>query len=175
MIIIQFCYCCRFIRQMGDSMEKPTICIGENKDTDQLRSNCEANQRICFRCTRIVQFLYFLIPKFPVSNNLLCLYSPVCVGPGQNPNCWFSHAQAQTVFLQQVLYRKDSLIFLNHETGKILNVNIGPSDERTNARQLFIVSIISILNQCAHGDKKIFNLLIRLNLFYLCILKIFVL
>ena len=30
-------------------MEKPTICIGENKDADQLRGNREADQRLCFR------------------------------------------------------------------------------------------------------------------------------
>ena len=30
-------------------MRKPTICIGENKGADQLRSNCEADQRLCFR------------------------------------------------------------------------------------------------------------------------------
>ena len=30
-------------------MEKPTICICENKGADQLRSNCEADQRLCFR------------------------------------------------------------------------------------------------------------------------------
>ena len=44
--------------------------------------------------TRIVQFLYFIDPKFPASNHLLRLYSPVCVGPGRNPNCWVSHAHA---------------------------------------------------------------------------------
>ena len=41
-------------------MGKPTICIGENKDTDQLRGNLEADQlrgnreadqRLCFRYT----------------------------------------------------------------------------------------------------------------------------
>ena len=32
-------------------MRKPTICICENKDADQLRSNCEADQRLCFRYT----------------------------------------------------------------------------------------------------------------------------
>ena len=32
-------------------MRKPTICIFESKDADQLRSNCEANQRLCFCCT----------------------------------------------------------------------------------------------------------------------------
>ena len=30
-------------------MGKPTICIGENKDVHQLRSNREADQRLCFR------------------------------------------------------------------------------------------------------------------------------
>ena len=30
-------------------MGKPTICIGEIKDADQLHSNCEAVQRLCFR------------------------------------------------------------------------------------------------------------------------------
>ena len=28
-------------------MGKPTICIGENKGADQLRGNCEADQRLC--------------------------------------------------------------------------------------------------------------------------------
>ena len=39
--------------QMSRRMEKPTICIGENKGADQLRSyadqlrsNCEADQRL---------------------------------------------------------------------------------------------------------------------------------
>ena len=30
-------------------MGKPTICIGENRGADQFRSNCEADQRLCFR------------------------------------------------------------------------------------------------------------------------------
>ena len=30
-------------------MGKPTICIGENKDADQLRGNREADQHLCFR------------------------------------------------------------------------------------------------------------------------------
>ena len=32
-------------------MGKPTICICENKGADHLRSNCEADQRLCFRYT----------------------------------------------------------------------------------------------------------------------------
>ena len=32
-------------------MGKPTICMGKNKDTDQLRGNREADHRLCFRYT----------------------------------------------------------------------------------------------------------------------------
>ena len=32
-------------------MRKPDICLCENKGADQLRSNCEADQRLCFRYT----------------------------------------------------------------------------------------------------------------------------
>ena len=31
-------------------MRKPDFCKCENKDADQLRGNCEADQRLCFRC-----------------------------------------------------------------------------------------------------------------------------
>ena len=37
--------------QISHCMRKPTICIGENKGADQLRSNCEADQRLCFHYT----------------------------------------------------------------------------------------------------------------------------
>ena len=66
-------------------MGKPTICICENKDTDQLRGNREADQ--------IVQFFY-LNPKFQASSSFLCLYRSVCVGPVRKPHCWFSHEVA---------------------------------------------------------------------------------
>ena len=40
-----------FISQihMSRVMRKPTFCICENKDADQLRGNREADQRLCFR------------------------------------------------------------------------------------------------------------------------------
>ena len=63
----------------------------ENKGADQLHSNCKADQRLCFHYTRIVQFLYTLIPKFPASSHLLCLYSLVCVRLVLKPH---SHAAA---------------------------------------------------------------------------------
>ena len=34
---------------MSHVMRKPTFCICENKDADQLRGNREADQRLCFR------------------------------------------------------------------------------------------------------------------------------
>ena len=36
-------------QEMSRLMGKPTICIGENKDADQLRGNRKADQRLCFR------------------------------------------------------------------------------------------------------------------------------
>ena len=45
----------------------------------------EADQRLCFCCT---DSTIPLLPKFEISSlysHLLWLYSPVCVGPGQNP------------------------------------------------------------------------------------------
>ena len=74
-------------------MGKPTICIGENKGADQLHSNCEADQRLCF-ATWIVPFLYFINPKFPASSHLLCLHSSVRVELVWKPHCWFSHEMA---------------------------------------------------------------------------------
>ena len=56
-------------------MGKPTICIGENKDADQLRGNREADQRLCFRYSDST------IPLLPV-------------GPVRKPHCWFSHEAA---------------------------------------------------------------------------------
>ena len=74
-------------------MGKPTICIGENKDADQLRGNREADQRLCFRYTDCTIPLLSK-SKFPVSSHLLCLYRAVCVGPVRKPHCWFSHEAA---------------------------------------------------------------------------------
>ena len=39
----------RFVLHMGCRIGKLTNCICENKDADQLCSNCKADQRLCFR------------------------------------------------------------------------------------------------------------------------------
>ena len=43
-------------------MKNPAFYICENKEPDQLHSNCAANQRLCF--LYYVQFLDFLNPHF---------------------------------------------------------------------------------------------------------------
>ena len=78
-------------------MGKQTICIGENKDADQLRGNREADQRLCFGYPdSTIPLLDYLNPKFQASSSFLCLYRPVCVRPLRKPHCWFSHEAAQT-------------------------------------------------------------------------------
>ena len=60
--------------------EKTKIRLIENKGTDQLRSNCEAGQRRCFR---YMNSTIPLLPKFPASSQLLCLYSSAFVRLGR--------------------------------------------------------------------------------------------
>ena len=38
-----------FFSKLSHLMGKPTICIGKNKDADQLRGNRDSDQRLCFR------------------------------------------------------------------------------------------------------------------------------
>ena len=59
----QLYYCIQEIILITKShvMRKPTICICENKDADQLRGNREADQRLCFR------YLDSTIPLLPKS------------------------------------------------------------------------------------------------------------
>ena len=71
-------------------MRKPTICICENEDTDQLHTDCKADHTFVF-ATRIVQFLFFLNATFQASSHLLLLHRTVCMEPVRKPQCWFSH------------------------------------------------------------------------------------
>ena len=79
-------------------MGKPTICIGENKDADQLRGTAKLISAFVF-ATRMVQFLFYLNPKFQASSYFLCLCRPVCVGPVRKPHCLFSHEAAHLLCL----------------------------------------------------------------------------
>ena len=59
--------------------------------------------------TRIVQFLFYLNPKFQASSSFLCLYRSVCVGPVRKPHCWFSHEAVLiliTCIITRILHTK---------------------------------------------------------------------
>ena len=77
-------------------MRKPAFCICKNKDADQLRSNHEADQRLCFRYIDSTIPLLPIYPKFQASSHLVWLYSAVCVG---NPEDRFSQNEAQICLL----------------------------------------------------------------------------
>ena len=85
-------------QHMSLVVRKLAFCICENKDADQLCSNCAADQAFVFTI-RIVQSLYFLNLKSQASSHLLWLYSPVCVGPGRKPR--------RPVFSQRGSYAAD--------------------------------------------------------------------
>ena len=57
-------------------MRKPTFCICENKYADQLRSNREADQRLCFR------YIDSTIPLLSKSEISSLKSSSVAVQPG---------------------------------------------------------------------------------------------
>ena len=76
--------CFHYKDSMSRDVRKPDFCICKNKDADQLLGNLEAVSAFVF-AKRIVWYLYFLNLKFQVPCHLLWLHSPVCVGPGREP------------------------------------------------------------------------------------------
>ena len=79
---------------MSRPMGKLTICIGKKKKA-QISFTLTAKLISAFVfATWIVQFLFYLNPKFQASSSFRCLYSPVCVGPVRKPHCWFSQEAA---------------------------------------------------------------------------------
>ena len=58
-------------KDMSHFLRKRTACICENKDADQLRSNCEADHCLCFR---------YMDSKFPQTFKCLAIF---CEGTDQ--------------------------------------------------------------------------------------------
>ena len=100
---LQACWC-RVRSYLSRHKGQPTICIGENKGADQLRSYCKADQHLVF-ATCIVQFLYFLNTKFPASNHLLRLYSLVCVTWPEPKLLIFSRPGSSPIYLLMDILR----------------------------------------------------------------------
>ena len=94
---------------MSHIMRKPDLCICENKGADQLRSDCTADQRLCF------YYIDSTFPLLPKSRNFKPLAS-LCgctwfvsdlVG---NPEEWFSHDEAQICLGLTFETREDFLL-----------------------------------------------------------------
>ena len=65
-------------------MRKTDFCQGETKAQISFAVTAKLISAFVF-ATRIVQFLFYLNPKFQASSSFLSLYRPVCVGPGRKP------------------------------------------------------------------------------------------
>ena len=74
---------------LSNIMRKPEFCMCENKDTDQLCSNCTADQCLCF-ATQIAKFLCFKIQNFK-----LLAYFFDCTGRSVSDLLCFSRDAAQ--------------------------------------------------------------------------------
>ena len=98
------------MNNLSHCIRKPTKCLGENKGADQLRSNCEADQCLCFRY--MDNNFFFLLSKFQ-NFQLLAIFCDCTawfvsdlVG---SPNCWFSHAQKHLSFKKMKRLEKDGI------------------------------------------------------------------
>ena len=83
---------------------KPTVCIGENKGADQLRSKCEVDQRLCFRYTDST------IPLLSKSKISSLQPSSVVVQAGLCPT--WSEAQIVGFLTHRLIYISARLILI---------------------------------------------------------------
>ena len=100
-------------RDMSHVVRKPAFCICENKDADQLCSNCEADQRLCFRYT--VQSLFYLNPKFQASSLPLWVYRLVFVRSGRKPRrqVLSQRGSYYYTFMHSMSFKKDLPLILD--------------------------------------------------------------
>ena len=77
-------------------MRKPAFCICENKDADQLRSDCAADQRLCFRYieSTISLLSKSKIKPLAISSDCTARFVWDLVG---NPDYRFSHNEAHLI------------------------------------------------------------------------------
>ena len=86
-------------------MRKPAFAYVKTKTQISFAVTAKLISAFVF-ATWIVQYLYFLNPKFQASSYILWLHSPVCVGPGLKPR--------RPVFSQRgSYYRSRTRVFVN--------------------------------------------------------------
>ena len=77
-------------------MRKADFCTCENKGADQLRSNCEADQRLCFRCTDSTIRLRYIAKLSSFHLSFLTVHAGLC-RTGREPEDRCSCVAAQSV------------------------------------------------------------------------------
>ena len=78
-------------------MRKPTFCICKIKGADQLRSNCEADQRLCFH------YMDSTISSFKIQNFKLLAVFCACTAWFVSDMCEFSHEVVHLMLLKGLL------------------------------------------------------------------------
>ena len=96
---------------MSRRMGKPTICIGENKGADQLRSDCEADQRLCLRysdSTIPLLLKYKISSLYPSS---VTVQAGLCQTWSEPKLLVFSRTGSNYSYVSSTVYHLISLIF----------------------------------------------------------------
>ena len=85
-------------------MRKPAFCICENKNADQLRRNCAADQHLCFR---YMDSAIPLLSKSKISSLIFCgCTAPFVSDLVKNPEDSFSHNEAHMVLTGQAVLER---------------------------------------------------------------------
>ena len=123
-------------------MRKPDFCKGENNGADQLRSNCEADQRRCFH---YMDSTISLLPKSKISSFWPfseTVQTGLCWTWSENPEDQFSRVAAHVIAIPNILLNTEvyliGLIFI------CLNDNVNLSGFLTR----------SDINQPAQSQEK---------------------
>ena len=114
-------------------IRKPAFCICENKDADQLRGNCEADQHLCFR------YIESTIPLLPIIRN----FKPLAILFGctaqfvsdlvGNPEDRFSHnvAPFTSVMCKGAMEQRGFNDSMPKLAVKVLHLHVLPGFERS--------------------------------------------
>ena len=114
---------------MSRCIRKPTICIGENKGADQLCSNREADQSLCFRYCDTDSTVP-LLPKPEISRlwpASVIVQPGLCRTRSESHIFFTSHAKAQIMNLlkKQLAHRIDRRHCRLHNSRTIICINTG--------------------------------------------------
>ena len=143
---------------MTHVMRKPTFCICENKDADQLHGNLEADQRLCFR------YLDSTIPLLSKSEISSLLPSFVAVQPGlcrtrlETMVSWFSHVVAHMKDSDQTTTWISTFLCRHRASFLIMRLRVDekhfwPPDFLKKYNSLFCLACTHIIKTICHNYK----------------------